>query len=357
MPFIGADTDQLDDLGGALQDGRGRLEELAGTLSLRVRSVTTTAWHGSDAAAFQERFHTVSRQLDTLAERLQQTGNDVTDQARQQDETSTPTSASASTPNSASASVSTSDSTSGASLFEPGGAYSGQPWWQSTFDVGKGLWDVGQSARGIADGISNLRQWSRNMDEIPELARHLPATAEMFQGDLVDDIIRTVDDNPIPDAARGLQGAADWMGGTFASFGDSAVGRFTNGAIDALNSPALQTVGRIAGPVFSGFEIVDGLGRMTESTSVLDRISGGLSTVSGVTGLAAMFPPAAPIFGTISVATGVASAAIDLGTSVVENWDTISATTGDLVEGAGEAIGDVGDAIGDAIGDGLSSLF
>lgn len=332
MTFIGADTEQLDDMGAALQDGRGRVDELAGTLGMGVRAVTTTSWHGADAAAFRERFRTVSRQLDTLAEQLQHTGSDLKDQARAQDEAST----------------------SGASLFEPGGSGTGQPWWRSAYDTGVGLWNVGSGARGIVSGVSDLQRWSRNFGEIPELARHMPALAERFHGALVDDIIRTVDDNPLPGASRGLQGVTDWMGGTFARFGDSSLARAADGAIDMLNSPALQTVGRIAGPVLSGVEIYDGISRLTDSdASVLDRVSGGLSAVSGVTGLIAMFPPAAPIAGTISVATGVASAAIDLGTSVVENWDTISATTEDIVAGIGDTLG----GIDDAIGDGLSSLF
>ena len=53
--------------------------------------------------------------------------------------------------------------------------------------------------------------------------------------------------------------------------------------------------------------------------------SGALSTISGVATLAAPFlGPAAPIAMGVDAVAGVASAAIDIGTTVVKNWDSIT---------------------------------
>lgn len=293
--FLGGDTAAMQTFADTLARKGTELDELGGTLSTLVQGA---AWEGRDGDEFRSRFSAeLSAPLTDLSGALTQRSTDLRAQAEEQDQTS---------------SIGTAAPGAGEDPFA--GGLADNPLLQTAMtlkDVAMGVVKSWAGFKGARD-LHSLWRMANIGDDIAASAR------TFLQSGMIDDAL-----------------------GFFGTMGKA--GRFAGGALGALG--VVTGIKDMIAPPHDGWR---GVG---------DRIAGGLSVIGGAGSMAVMLGAGAALgpvgLGVVAVA-GAGAALWTAGNAIVDNWDSITATAGDIGGAAQDLAGDVSDAASNAW-DGVTS--
>lgn len=301
--FYGADTEALRDVAGVFQERGRRLEELRETLTSAV--MRPEIWVGGDAEDFRSRWTDVSSRFTETSEDIVRRRDDLESHAEEQDEASDP---------------------------KDGGFLDALG---DLFGFAKeGLGGLFKAARSIMKGIDGFKLFN----DLQKLGK------AGFEG-LKEKITKDFIDELVDKSRKPAQAIMDFVN----SKGWTKIADIAEGILD---SGVVKGAGKALGKILPGLDIGMGIHQIMTAEDGWDVAAGGLSVLSGGLMLAApLAGPFAPVvFGVGAVAGGV-SLAIDAGKAIVENWDTISETAGEVWEGAKDVAGDVADGVKNVAGD------
>lgn len=324
--FLGADTDQLRDHAQRMRDRANDLEGIQTRLSMLV--AYGAEWEGPDAEAFRERWRSeIAPRFEEQISTIDSRGTSLEEEAEQQDKTS--------------------EAQEAPGIFEnlAGLIKAGQGLYKGFTDLRKLVDDFPAHAKGWKDAFKGGpgEAWNHYKDELAKglkkglnfgeeysaIAKHLLGKVGL-PGELGkwDPLKTHLDDGKFP----------TWL---------------------ADSAPGLAKIGKLGGKLIPGLDIGLGVHQMINGDSTFEKVSGGLSAVSGGLVLAApLFGPAAPIVAGVGVAAGVVSIGMDLGKMAWDNREAIGDFVGDVGDGISNAAGAVSDAASNAaesIGEGIES--
>ncbi|MDN5599308.1 MAG: WXG100 family type VII secretion target [Brachybacterium sp.] len=323
--FQGADTEQLREHAELMRDRAKTLDGLRTRISMLV--AYGAEWEGGDAEAFRDRWRSeVAPTLDEQIATIEARGTTLDEQAEQQD------------------AVSEAEQAPGFLENALGLAKEGQ-----------GIFTSYKKLRDLAEDFpTHMGRWKEALAQGPnklwdfyksELKQGLGKA--LNRGEEYSSIAKKLLDKAgLPDSLGNWDPLKKLDTGKFPSWLDNA-------------APKLGMLGKLGGKAIPGLDIGLGVHQMMNADNTFDKVSGGLSAVSGGLVLAApLFGPAAPIVAGVGVAAGVVSIGMDLGKMAWENREAIADFAGDVGEGISNVAGGAADAASNAaesIGNGLES--
>lgn len=324
--FLGADTDQLRQHAELMRDRANSLGDLQTRISMLV--AYGAEWEGEDAEAFRDRWRSeIAPTFDEQVTLIRTRGTSLDDEAEEQDTTSQEEQAPGLLDNLLGLANIGQDTFKAITDLKklvddfPGHVAK----WKDAFSKGLGeSWKLykDELAKGLKEGLNFGKEYS-------SIAKRLLAEAG------------------IPGELGNWNPLEKLDSGKFPKFlGEAA--------------PGLAKLGKFGGKLIPGLDIGLGVHQMMTADNNFDRVSGGLSALSGGLVLAApLFGPAAPIVAGVGVAAGVVSIGMDLGKLAWDNREAIADFAGDVGEGITNAAGSVADAASNAaesIGDGVENV-
>lgn len=328
--FQGADTAQLREQAELMRDRASTLEGLRTRLSMLV--AYGAEWEGADAQAFRDRWHSeVAPRFDEQISVIEAHGNSLDEEADEQDTASEVEQA-------------------------PG--------------LLENLLGLGKAGQGIFTSFKNLR---KILDDFPKHMKEWKTAFAAGPGALwakyKTDLVKGLKEglkfgeeySSLAKKLVGELGLPDSLGNWDPLKKHLDGGKFPSWLGDA--APNLAKVGKLGGKLIPGLDIGVGVHQMLNGETSFDKVSGGLSAVSGGMVLAApLFGPAAPIVAGVGVAAGVVSIGMDLGKMAWDNREAIGEFAGKVGEGISNAAHTVTDAVSnaasnaaDSIGNGIES--
>lgn len=330
MTFMGADTDQLRDLGSRMRMG---IMELQSRQMEITQAVMTATWEGPDAEDFRDRvIAEIHPKIDQSRENLARRADELFDHASEQDDASDP-----------------------------------RGFWEKLNDllhwpaqitrtirnIQKIITDIPKMLERFREGKAGLKGFTdffRALTKAPRLALSEYGHAMKHWDEILNGKGWEKLGNFIPQKISKYLGinipGKEWMGKTLSHLDE----------ITDATKPWIKVGSKGLGKLLPGLDIGLGIHQIATGDTY-DKVSGGLSVASGGLVLAApLFGPAAPIVAGVGVGLGVVSAGMDIGRALYENVPAVK----NLADNVGGAIKNTAGAVGDGlskIGDGFKSLF
>ncbi|UEJ84169.1 hypothetical protein Bra3105_07660 [Brachybacterium halotolerans subsp. kimchii] len=323
MTFIGADTDQLRDLGTRMRQGMLRLQEQQSQIT---RAVAAADWHGEDAEEFRGRaLSEVVPAMQRAQDDLLRRANDLVRQAAEQDEASDP-----------------------------------RGFWQKLNDllhwpaqITRTIRNVQKIATSIPKMLEHFRDGKaglRTLKDLLALRKRFPHIVWSEYKAIAKEWDEVLN-------GKGWEKLGDFIPQKLSKYlGVNIPGKEWAGKalshldeITDATKPWVKVGSKSLGKFLPGLDI--GLGVHQIATGdTYDKVSGSLSVASGGLVLAApLFGPAAPIVAGVGVGLGVVSAGMDIGRTLYENVPAVKNVVDGTVSKVGEGLG--------AVGHGIKSLF